>query len=163
MACCALIKLSRSVSRWMTSSGCPVFLGQDLIQALFDVQDMLGVDVDIRRLALGAAAGLMDHDVAVGQCKALALGARRQQEGAHAGRHPHANGGDIAANVLHRIVNRQPEVTEPPGLLIYTLISFSGSCPSKYNSWATTTLAMASFTSPVSIMIRSLSRREKIS
>ena len=80
------------------------------------------MDADIRRLALGAAAGLMDHNLAVGQRKALALGAGSQQERAHAGRHAHADGGHVALDILHGIVNRHAvAVTEPPGLLIYRL------------------------------------------
>ena len=33
-----------------------------------------------------------------------------------------------------------PSVTEPPGLLIYSWISLSGSWASRYSSWATTRL-----------------------
>ena len=56
-----------------------------------------------------------------------------------------------------------PALIEPPGLLIYRLMSLSGSCPSRYSSWATTRLAEVSLTSSLRTMMRSFSRREKIS
>ena len=56
-----------------------------------------------------------------------------------------------------------PALMEPPGLLIYRLMSLSGSCPSRYSSWATTRLAEVSLTSSLRTMMRSFSRREKIS
>ena len=56
-----------------------------------------------------------------------------------------------------------PALMEPPGLLIYRLMSLSGSCPSRYSSCATTRLAEVSLTSSLSTMMRSFSRREKIS
>ena len=56
-----------------------------------------------------------------------------------------------------------PALMEPPGLLIYRLMSFSLSCPSRYSSWATTRLAVASLTSSLSMMMRSFKRREKMS
>ena len=63
------------------------------------------MDLNVGGLALGAAGHLMDHDLGVGQRLALALGARRQQESAHGGRHADANGGHVALQVLHGIVD----------------------------------------------------------
>ena len=56
-----------------------------------------------------------------------------------------------------------PALIEPPGLLIYRLMSLSGSCPSRYSSCATTRLAEVSLTSSLRTMMRSFKRREKIS
>ena len=47
----------------------------------------------------------MDHDLSVGQRKTLALGAAGQQERAHGGCHAHADGGDIALDIPHGIVD----------------------------------------------------------
>ena len=47
----------------------------------------------------------MDHDLRVGQCQTLALGAGREQEGPHAGRHTDADGGYITLDVLHGIID----------------------------------------------------------
>src|SRR5262245_29125620 len=41
--------------------------GEDLVQPGLEVQDLLGVDLDVRHLALEAARGLVDHDARVGQ------------------------------------------------------------------------------------------------
>ena len=56
---------------------------------------------------LRAAAGLVDHDLRVGQRPALAPGARRQQERAHRRRQADADGRYLALDVLHRIVDRK--------------------------------------------------------
>src|SRR3954451_418817 len=61
-------------------------LGDDLVQALTDVDDLLGVDLDIRRLALEAGRHLVDENLGVGQRHALALGATGEQQRAHAHR-----------------------------------------------------------------------------
>ena len=61
------------------------------------------LDLDVRGLALGAAERLVDHDARVGQRVALALLPRREQEGAHGRRQPHADGGDVGAHVAHRV------------------------------------------------------------
>ena len=72
------MKLSRSVSRCDYFQGLPGALGKDLIQPVFDTQNVVRMNADIRSLTLSAAAGLVDHDLAVGQRKPLALGAGRQ-------------------------------------------------------------------------------------
>src|SRR3954463_1676796 len=61
-------------------------LGEDLVQPGLQIEDFLGVDLDIGDLALEAARGLVNHDARVGQAKALAVVARRQQRRAHARR-----------------------------------------------------------------------------
>ena len=47
----------------------------------------------------------MDHDLAVGQGKALALRTCRQQEGAHGCRHADADGGHVAFDELHGVID----------------------------------------------------------
>ena len=47
---------------------------------VLDGQDFLGVDGDIRGLALKAAQRLVDHHARVGKGKTLALGAGAEQE-----------------------------------------------------------------------------------
>src|SRR5689334_16865318 len=69
----------------------PAVEGQDLVQALLHAQDLLGLDGDVRGLALGAAPGLVDHDARVGEREALAGGAGGQQHGAHGRRLAHAD------------------------------------------------------------------------
>ena len=48
----------------------------------------------------------MDHDLRVGQGNALAPGTGGQQERAHAGSHADADGGHVALDILHRVVDR---------------------------------------------------------
>ena len=54
----------------------PRELGQVAIQRQLVVQDLVGLDLNISGLALGATQGLVDHDAAVGQAVALALRVR---------------------------------------------------------------------------------------
>src|SRR5690606_29293242 len=57
---------------------------QQLVQAALDLEDLAGVDLDIRGLSLEAAERLVNHDARVRQRVALALDTSGQQEGAHA-------------------------------------------------------------------------------
>src|SRR5579864_9083644 len=45
------------------------------VEALAQAQDVLGMDLDVRRLALEAAERLVNHDIRIGHREALALGA----------------------------------------------------------------------------------------
>ena len=56
-----------------------------------------------------------------------------------------------------------PDVTTPPGELMYIEISFFGFSASRNSSCATTSVATPSSMPPVMKMIRSFSRREKMS
>jgi hypothetical protein len=56
-----------------------------------------------------------------------------------------------------------PDVTTPPGELMYIEISFFGFSASRNRSCATTSVDMPSSIGPVMKMIRSLRRREKMS
>ena len=63
------------------------------------------MDHNIRGLPLGAAARLVDHDITVRKRKTLAFRTGCKQESSHAGRHAHADGGHIALDILHRIID----------------------------------------------------------
>ena len=97
----------------------PGVLDQELVQLVARPQDLLGVDVDVGRLAREAAQRLVDHDARVRQRVALALGAGREQERAHRGRLPHADGRHVGAHVLHGVVDRhaRPSPTRPGELM----------------------------------------------
>jgi hypothetical protein len=80
-----------------------------------EVDDLLGLDGDVGRLALGLTRGLVHQDAGVGQGEALAPLAGTQEELAHGGRHAHADGGDVAGDELHGVVDGQPGGHRPPG------------------------------------------------
>ena len=65
----------------------------------------LQVNGHVGDLTLSAGGGLVDHDFRVGQRHALALGAGGQQKSAHAGGHADADGGHVALDVLHRVID----------------------------------------------------------
>src|ERR1700722_10981803 len=71
------------------------------------LQDFARLDLDVRRLPLSASGRLMDHDLTVGQCVTLALGASREQQRTSRRGHADANGGNRATDVLHRVVDRE--------------------------------------------------------
>src|SRR3954463_15308485 len=85
-------------------------LGDDVVEALADVDDLLGVDLDVRGLALERGADLVDQDLGVGQRHALALGAARQQERAHGHRDADADRLHVGLDELHRVVDREAGV-----------------------------------------------------
>jgi hypothetical protein len=72
--------------------------------------DLLGVDLDVRRLALEAGADLVDQDLRVGQRHALAGRAARQQQGAHRHRDADADRLHVRLDELHRVVDREARV-----------------------------------------------------
>src|SRR5205809_2435362 len=82
-------------------------LGQDLVQALAQVQDLLGVDFHVRGLALEAAHRLVDHDARVGQAEALVGVAGGEEQRAHARRLPDAKRADVGLDELHGVVDRE--------------------------------------------------------
>src|SRR3989441_8974491 len=66
-ACSAVMKKSRSVSRWIFSMGLAGVVGQDAVQLLAHPEDLLGLDVDVGGLPLHAAQRLVEHDPRMGQ------------------------------------------------------------------------------------------------
>ncbi|VXA83560.1 conserved hypothetical protein [Aeromonas veronii] len=92
----------------VTLDGSHVLTGvecQALVQGIFDLQDLLGVDLDIRCLTLEATQRLVDHHAGVRQAETLALGAASKQEGTHGAGLPHADGADIRLDELHGVVD----------------------------------------------------------
>lgn len=79
---------------------------QHLVHPSTDIQNMIGVNLYIAGLSLRSAERLMNHHFAVGSALRFPLAPGRQQEGGHAGGHTNTDGGYIAANELHCIVNR---------------------------------------------------------
>ena len=120
--------------------------------ALTDAEDHLGLDLDVGGLASDAAhRRLVDHHARVRQGEPLALGAAREQEGAHGRGEAHVDRGDVGLDVAHRVEHREagghratgavdvhvhrlvvvlcvnmrtPQRAEPPG----TRIGAGGSC-----------------------------------
>src|SRR3954470_13570779 len=90
--------------------GLPGVIGNDSIQALAYIDDLLGVDLDVSGLTLEARADLVDEDLGVGQRHALALRAAGQQQRAHAHRDADADGLDVGLDELHRVVDREARV-----------------------------------------------------
>ena len=100
-------KLSRSVSLAMRSIDWPGVLRHDLVQLGPEIQDLLGVDLDVGGLALKAAHRLVDHHPRVRQAVALALCPGGKQQRAHARRLPDAQRGHVRLHELHRVVDRE--------------------------------------------------------
>ncbi len=80
-------------------------LGNVRVEDLPNEQNLLGLDLNVGRLSLRAAEGLVDHNPRVGQGPALALGAGAEEEGPHRRGHPEADGRNVAGDVLHGVVN----------------------------------------------------------
>src|SRR5471032_1859080 len=86
--------------------GVPAVLGHQCIEALTNKQDFLGVNFDVRRLALEAAQRLVNHHARVRQAVTLALGARGEQERAHAAGLTDAGRRHVWLDELHGVVDR---------------------------------------------------------
>ena len=82
-------------------------LGQDLVDHLLALDDLLGLDLDVGDLAAHLAVGLMDHDLGVRQGEPLALGPAGQEDRGARGGQADAVGRDRALDELHRVVDRQ--------------------------------------------------------
>ena len=90
-------------------------VGDDLVEPAADVDDLAGVDLDVGGLALEAAGDLVDQDLGVGQRHALAGGAARQQQRAHAHRDADADRLHVGLDELHRVVDREAGVDAAAG------------------------------------------------
>src|SRR3954463_195366 len=98
----------RDLLQWLAG-----VLGDDLVETLAHVDDLLGVDLDVGRLAGESARDLVDQDLGVGQRHPLALGAAGQQQGAHAHGDADADGLHVGLDELHRVVDREARVDRP--------------------------------------------------
>src|SRR5688572_340282 len=87
--------------------GLASMFGPETVQRVTHAENFLRMYVDVGRLALIPAERLVDHDARVRQRPPLALGPGGQQERTHRRGLPHADGGDVAADVLHGVVDRQ--------------------------------------------------------
>src|SRR3954447_17065336 len=85
-------------------------LRDDVVEALADVDDLLGVDLDVCGLALEGGADLVNQDLRVGQRHALALGAAGEQQRAHRHRDADADRLHVGLDELHRVVDREAGV-----------------------------------------------------
>ena len=83
------------------------------VQGFLEVEDFLGLDLDVHRLPLGATKGLVNHDPGIRQGESLAFGASGEQEGTHAGGEAVADGHHVRGDLLHRVVDRQPSGDRP--------------------------------------------------
>ena len=66
---------------------------------------MLCLNLDVGCLTLCAAEGLMDHDFTVRQCQTLALCTCGEKECTHGCCHAHTDGGNVALDEIHGVVN----------------------------------------------------------
>ena len=93
----------------VTGYRCDVFarvLGEQFVQPVASAQKLPGMYFDVDRLALGAAPGLVDHDLSVRQ-RTRAPFLRLPTGTHHAGRKTDADGAHPGTDQLHRVVNRQ--------------------------------------------------------
>src|SRR5690554_408835 len=81
-------------------------VGQNGVQGMANLQDLAGVDLDIRCLALISAQRLVDHHAGIGQAGTLALGTTGNQESTHAGRLANTQGRNVRLDELHGVVDR---------------------------------------------------------
>src|SRR3990167_152119 len=86
--------------------GASTVLGHQYVETLTDEEDFLGVNFDVRRLALETAQWLVNHHTRVRQAVTLALGTSGQQESAHAARLTNTGGGHVRLDELHGVVDR---------------------------------------------------------
>jgi hypothetical protein len=93
-------------------------LGNNPDQPLFELKHVFDLALHVARLPLGSTGDLMDHDVGIGECVALAFSARAQQHRSHARGHAEAIGSYIAREKLHCVVDRQTCGHRPTGELI---------------------------------------------
>ena len=90
-------------------------LGDDLVEAAADVDDLFGVDLDVGRLALEAGGDLVDQDLRVRQRHPLAGGAAAEQQRTHAHRDPDADRLHVRLDELHRVVDRHAGIDGAAG------------------------------------------------
>jgi hypothetical protein len=136
------MKLSRSVSCLIRSIVWPVCLARMAFSRSRIVEDLARVDLDVRRLTLEAAERLMDHHPRMRQAETLALGARREQHRAHAGRLADADRADVRLDELHGVVDRQARGDRAARRVDVEAMSLSGFSDSRNSSCATITFAM---------------------
>ena len=77
------------------------------VEILLYAGDVIGMDLDVRRLTLQTAQQrLVDHYLGVGQRESLARRACGEQERAHAGGEAYADGRNVRLDIAHGVVYR---------------------------------------------------------
>ena len=100
------------------SCDCPVFFTRIPRIRVLKAHYFPGGNLNITRLPLRPTDSLVHMNGSIGQRKPFALGPGAEKHRTHTGGHTNAYGGNIRANQLHGIVNRQPGTDKAPGLLM---------------------------------------------
>ena len=88
---------------------------KDTVEFCLRTQNVFRLNFDIACLALRATERLMNHDFGIGKSVSLATRTAREQERAHRRRHTDTNGGYVAFDIIHRVVNRHTRGYRTPG------------------------------------------------
>src|SRR5580658_10328645 len=80
----------------------------DFVEPPLDLENVLGMPLDVGGLTLESAGRLMNHDSRIGQREARSLLPGGEQKRAHRRRLPDAHRRYLRADELHRIVDREP-------------------------------------------------------
>lgn len=89
--------------------------GEEVVELVAGLEDGLGLDLDVGRLAVDPAVGLVDHDLGVGEAVAFALGAGGEGEGPAGHGLAQAVGCDVAVDVSHGVDDGECVVDGPAG------------------------------------------------
>src|SRR6266571_7976161 len=88
----------------------PGVVGDDLLEAPLEADDLARLDLDIGPLPLEAARNLVDQDLGVRQRHPLSFRAAAQEESPHRHRDPDADRRYVRLDELHRVVDREAGV-----------------------------------------------------
>ena len=80
-------------------------LGDDFDQALFQLEHVIDLPLDVAGRSLGPTGNLVDHDIGIGKGEPFTLGSCAQQHRPHACGHAKTVGGHVAGQKLHGVVN----------------------------------------------------------
>src|SRR3989344_4979054 len=92
----------------------PGVFGEDLIEALLYLNNMLRLDFDVACLSLRTADDLVDHYFGVGERITLAFRAAGKEKGSHRSPKQMVETGALTWWIVSRIAS--PSVTMPPGV-----------------------------------------------
>ena len=83
-------------------------LGDGFIESFAPTENFLGLNRNVRGLTTRPTRGLMNHHATIRQSEAFPLGPSREQNRAHARRHPNAVSDNVALQKIHRIIDSHP-------------------------------------------------------
>lgn len=86
-----------------------------LDEVVTDLHDLSSLHLDVLRLPLRSAHGLVDHDPRVGKGHPLPLGPGRQDEATHRGGQADVDGHHLRLDVLHGVVKGKAGDDRPSG------------------------------------------------